>query len=61
MARDVLLVKRANDPARGLWSLPGGLLQPQRDQSLEAAADVLRQKIDVDVPYLERSPKFQRT
>ncbi len=55
----VLLVKRANQPARGLWSLPGGLLQPQQDQSLEAAARrVLRQKIDVDVPYLSEVKSF---
>ncbi len=46
----VLLVRRAQDPARHAWALPGGLIQPEGDASLEGAAlRVLRDKIDVHV------------
>lgn len=55
----ILLVKRSHEPAQGLWSLPGGLLQPENDQSLESAARrVLRQKIGVEVPYLSEVSSF---
>jgi len=33
----VLLTKRAEEPHRGLWSLPGGVVQP--DEGLEAAVE----------------------
>ena len=56
---NVLLVKRSNEPARGLWSLPGGLLQPERDPTLDSAARrVLREKIGVEVPYLSEVRSF---
>src|SRR3954451_17838633 len=29
----LLLVQRANDPARGLWSLPGGHVEPGEDDA----------------------------
>lgn len=55
----VLLVKRSHAPAQGLWSLPGGILQPEVDDSLEAAARrVLRQKVSVEVPYLSEVRSF---
>lgn len=55
----VLLVKRSHAPAKGLWSLPGGILQPEVDESLESTARrVLRQKVSVEVPYLSEVRSF---
>lgn len=55
----VLLVKRAREPLLGRWALPGGILKPDRDVSLEAAARrVLRDKISVDIPHLEEVCSF---
>jgi 8-oxo-dGTP diphosphatase len=53
-ALKVLLVRRANEPARGGWALPGGVIDPGHDASLEEAARrVLRDKTGLDdVPYL---------
>ena len=33
----VLLIKRAEEPAAKQWALPGGILKPHLDDSLEAA------------------------
>ena len=38
----LLLVKRANDPGRGLWSLPGGRVEPGEDD----AAALVREMIE---------------
>ena len=55
----VLLVKRALEPQQGLWALPGGVLKPDLDADLEAAARrVLRNKIGVDVSHLEEIRTF---
>jgi 8-oxo-dGTP diphosphatase len=55
----VLLVKRSHAPEQGLWSLPGGILQPDVDSSLQATAErVLRQKVSVEVPYLREVCSF---
>ena len=49
----VLLVKRGNDPSPGAWALPGGILQPDLDRSLEdSARRVLAQKVNVEIPHL---------
>src|SRR5690606_27872485 len=49
----VLLVKRANPPQRGRWALPGDVLKPDRDGSLEdTARRILRDKTGLEVPYL---------
>lgn len=49
----VLLIQRANRPDPGGWALPGGLIDPAIDASLEAAAmRMLEAKIRVRVPYL---------
>jgi ADP-ribose pyrophosphatase YjhB (NUDIX family) len=40
---DLLLVLRANDPGRGLWSLPGGRLEPGEDARTCAAREVLEE------------------
>ncbi len=55
----VLLIQRANRPDPGGWALPGGLLKPDRDDSLEAAARrVLADKTRVELPYLEQVATF---
>jgi 8-oxo-dGTP diphosphatase len=55
----VLLVKRAQAPAAGQWALPGAMLKPEIDRDLEATARrALRDKISVEVPYLEQLHTF---
>lgn len=55
----VLLVKRAEEPFSGLWSLPGGFLKS--GESLEDAAQrVLRDKTGVQEVYLEQLYTFGR-
>lgn len=51
----VLLIQRANNPDPGGWAMPGGLLAPNIDDSLDATAlRVLATKTRVDLPYLEQ-------
>src|SRR3954452_22898380 len=51
----VLIVRRESDPAPGEWALPGGILQPDADTSLDdTARRVLRSKTGVDTLYLEQ-------
>lgn len=51
----VLIVKRDNAPAPDAWALPGGILRPDLDGSLDdTARRVLRSKAEVDVRYLEQ-------
>lgn len=55
----VLLVQRAQEPAAGKWALPGAVLKPDIDLDLEATARrALRDKISVEVPYLEQLHTF---
>lgn len=55
----VLLVRRANEPEARMWGLPGGLLKPEIDQSLEAAARrVLASKVSVDLPLVKEVATF---
>ncbi len=55
----VLLVKRAENPFAGRWSLPGGFLKT--GESLEEAAQrVLRDKTGVQEVYLEQLYTFGR-
>jgi 8-oxo-dGTP diphosphatase len=55
----VLLVRREQEPAAGLWALPGAILQPQGDADLEVTARrALREKISVEVPYLAQLRTF---
>ena len=55
----VLLVKRAEEPAAKQWALPGGILKPHLDNSLEAAARrVLAHKVSVDLPLVEEVCTF---
>lgn len=57
-ALKVLLVQRPADndePSPGLWALPGGFVDVDRDADLEACARrKLRDKTGVDAPYLEQ-------
>jgi len=57
-ALKVLLVQRpsgANEPFPGLWALPGGFVDIDRDADLEACARrKLREKTGVASPYLEQ-------
>lgn len=55
----VLLVKRANEPFKGVWSIPGGFLVAQ--ESLEdAAVRVMKEKTGVKEVYLEQLYTFGR-
>lgn len=51
----VLIVKRANHPYRGAWSLVGGYIDIHHDQTLEDTAKrKLQEKTGVKTPYLEQ-------
>jgi len=51
----VLLVKRSNYPDKGLWGLPGGFIDQEKDQTLEQTAlRKLKEKTGVKPPYLEQ-------
>jgi len=55
----VLLVQRAQEPELRRWALPGGILRPTTDDSLEAAARrVLSDKVTIDLPHLEEVCTF---
>ena len=55
----VLLVKRAHEPYKGIWSIPGGFLKAQ--ESLEdAAIRVMKEKTGVKEVYLEQLYTFGR-
>jgi 8-oxo-dGTP diphosphatase len=56
---NVLLVKRAEEPFAGFWSIPGGFLQ--KGESLEEAAlRIMREKTGVEEVYLEQLYTFGR-
>lgn len=51
----VLLVRRSEAPFKGQWALPGGFLEPGRDNSIEGCAlRRLVEKTGVEAPYLEQ-------
>jgi 8-oxo-dGTP diphosphatase len=51
----VLLVRRAEEPHKGKWALPGGVLRIDKDPSLdEAALRVARERLGVEVPFLRQ-------
>lgn len=39
----ILLVKRANEPARGSWAVPGGRVEPGEDDQTATAREVLEE------------------
>lgn len=51
----VVLSRRDKAPHKGVFALPGGFIHTQEDDSAwHAAARVLRDKADIDSPYLEQ-------
>ena len=44
----LLLVQRANDPGRGLWSLPGGRVEPGEDDAAALVRE-MREETGLDV------------
>jgi ADP-ribose pyrophosphatase YjhB (NUDIX family) len=55
----VLLAQRGRVPQQGLWALPGSVLNPDVDDSLEATARrALREKLGLEVPHLEQVKTF---
>lgn len=55
----VLLLERANDPLAGAWALPGAILKPETDLSLEhTARRALAAKTRVEIPHLEQVSIF---
>jgi 8-oxo-dGTP diphosphatase len=51
----VLLIRRANDPAPGGWALPGSVLKPDIDRSVDdTALRALASKTRVLLPHLEQ-------
>ena len=51
----VLLIQRANKPTPGGWALPGGVLKPELDGSLDhTALRILATKTRVALPHLEQ-------
>jgi ADP-ribose pyrophosphatase YjhB (NUDIX family) len=55
----VLLLQRDNNPQAGAWALPGALLKPEVDLSLEhTARKALAAKTRVEIPHLEQVSVF---
>ena len=55
----VMLVKRAEAPQAKRWALPGGILKPYLDTSLEGAARrVLAEKVSIELPLVDEVRTF---
>jgi len=51
----VLLAKRAGNPFKGRWALPGGVLRTDLDESLETAAQrVAQERLGCNLPFLRQ-------
>ncbi len=51
----VLLAKRAGDPFKGHWALPGGVLRTDLDESLATAAQrVAQERLGCHLPFLRQ-------
>ena len=51
--RRLLVVRRANEPGRGLWSIPGGRVEPGEDDPAAVAREVAEETgLDVEVGAL---------
>lgn len=53
----VLLVKRANEPFKGRWAIPGGFIRLSENLD-DAALRILKEKTNVDNIYLEQLYTF---
>lgn len=54
-ALHVLLARRAGEPYKGRWALPGGVLRIDLDASLENGAQrVSRERLGCEMPYLRQ-------
>lgn len=55
----VALLKRDRDPFKGVAALPGGFIHINEDSDVrEAALRVLKEKTNIDAPYLEQLATF---
>ncbi|WP_153146854.1 NUDIX domain-containing protein [Dechloromonas sp. H13] len=55
----VLLARRANDPEANKWALPGGILKPMIDASLDqTAVRIIRDKVGVSAGCVEQVRLF---
>ncbi len=55
----ILLLKRENHPHKGLWSLPGGFINIENDESTaDTALRKITEKTKVTPPYLEQLETF---
>jgi ADP-ribose pyrophosphatase YjhB (NUDIX family) len=51
----VILAKRAGNPFKGRWALPGGVLRTDLDESLETAAQrVAQERLGCNLPFLRQ-------
>lgn len=51
----LLLARRAGEPHKGKWALPGGVLRVDLDSSLEMAAQrVARERLGMELPYIRQ-------
>jgi 8-oxo-dGTP diphosphatase len=55
----ILLVRRANAPARGCWSVPGGRVEPGEDDLTATAREVL-EETGLDVTVAEHVGTVER-
>jgi 8-oxo-dGTP diphosphatase len=55
----ILLFRRPKDPYKDSWALPGGLIQPNQDPTLEESVSrVLMEKTGAEVNYVEQLHSF---
>lgn len=51
---NLLLIKRKNDPYKGMWALPGGYFDPDSDESVEVTAiRELEEETTIKVSYMD--------